>query len=208
MRILDISRTLGPGMTVWPGDTAYQIERVLNLDQGETVNLTTLTMSAHTGTHVDAPLHFTEGGQAIDELDLELYWGAAQVVTSAKRAGPLEPEDLEGYDISRARRLLVRSEAGDDSPDQFPEAYAYPSPALAEYLGNLGICLYGSDGPSMDDANSKSLDGHHALRRQNIAILEWLDLKKVPDGIYELVAMPLKIAGGDGSPVRAVLRTM
>jgi arylformamidase len=165
-------------------------------------------MSAHTGTHVDAPLHFTEGGQAIDELDLELYWGAAQVVTSAKRAGPLEPEDLEGYDISRARRLLVRSEAGDDSPDQFPEAYAYPSPALAEYLGNLGICLYGSDGPSMDDANSKSLDGHHALRRQNIAILEWLDLKKVPDGIYELVAMPLKIAGGDGSPVRAVLRTM
>jgi arylformamidase len=208
MGILDISRVLEPDMTVWPGDTAYQIERVLNLDQGEAVNLTTLTMSAHTGTHVDAPLHFTEGGHSIEELDLEPYWGAAQVVTSAKRAGPLEPKDLEGYDLSRARRLLVRSLSRDYLPDQFPESYVYPSPTLAEYLGSLSICLYGSDGPSMDDVNSRSLEGHHALRRQNIAILEWLDFRKVPDGIYELVAMPLKIAGGDGSPVRAVLRTM
>lgn len=208
MGIIDISRKLRPGMTVWPGDTAYQIEPVLHLNQGEAVNLTTLTMSAHTGSHVDAPLHFTEGGQAIDELALEPYWGAAQVVTSVKRAGPLEPADLEGYDLSRARRLLVRSVPANHIPGRFPEEFVYPSPTLAEYLGSLGICLYGSDGPSMDEVNSKSLDGHHALWRQNIAILEWLDLSEVPDGIYELVAMPLKIVGGDGSPVRAVLRTM
>jgi arylformamidase len=208
MGILDISQRLGPGMTVWPGDTAYKMERVLSLNQGEAVNWTTLIMSAHTGSHVDAPSHFAEDGQTIAELDLEPYWGAAQVVTTVKIAGPLEPKDFEGYDLGRARRLLVRSATGNNLPGQFPEKFVYPSPAFAKYLGSLGICLYGSDGPSMDDVNSKSLDGHHALWRHNIAILEWLDLSEVPDGIYELVAMPLKIAGGDGSPVRAVLRTM
>ena len=208
MSLIDISRSLGSGMAVWPGDTPFDLSHILALGRGDAVNLTTLTLSAHTGSHVDAPLHFLDGGLAVDQLDLERFWGAAQVVTVDKASGPLTPEDFDGYDLGRIRRLLVRSPASGGQYDLFPEAFVYPSPELADHLGSLGICLYGADGPSMDAEDSITLAGHHALRRNNIAILEWLDLSDAADGIYELVALPLKIAGGDGSPVRAVLRTL
>jgi arylformamidase len=208
MSLIDISRTLKPGMVVWPGDTPYQLTEILALRDGASVNLTTLTLSAHTGSHVDAPWHFAASGQTIEALDLARYWGPAQVITVQKRAGPLSPADLAAYDLRRAERLLVRSGASVSDPDRFPVEYVYPGPDLADYLGGLGIILYGTDAPSMDHVDSQTMDGHHALHRNGIAILEGLDLSAVPDGRYELVALPLKIAGGDGSPVRAVLRTL
>jgi arylformamidase len=103
---------------------------------------------------------------------------------------------------------LVHSVASDLPQTVFPQAFVYPSPALAAHLAQAGVILFGSDGPSMDAQDSKTLEGHHALRAHGIAILEWLDLSQTPDGLYELVALPLKIAGGDGSPVRAALRIM
>lgn len=208
MSILDISRPLKEGMAVWPGDTPYNLTKVMELAAGDSVNLTTLTMSAHTGSHVDAPLHFADGDAAVDSLNLEVYWGAAQVVTVTKDSGPLTLEDFGDYDLGYVRRLLVRSSAGKIKHNVFPDAFVYPGPELADYLGSQGIILYGTDGPSMDAEDSISLESHHALRRNNIAILEWLDLSDVGDGVYELVALPLKIVGGDGSPVRAVLRTI
>ena len=206
MTILDISRRLVSGTAVWPGDTPYELQRVLNISQGQSVNLTTLTLSAHTGSHVDAPLHFSDDGPSIDQLDLTPYWGLAQVVTVAKAAGPLFAGDFAGRDLSLAPRLLVRSPAGELDQNQFPAEFVYPSPELAAHLAAARIILFGSDAPSMDDQDSKALPGHHALRRHGISILEWLDLRAVEDGLYELVALPLRIAGGDGSPVRAALR--
>ena len=203
---LDISRALKAGMAVWPGDTAYAMKQTMAIVQGESVNLTTLTLSAHTGSHVDAPLHFVAGGAAVDELDLTPYWGMVQVVTVVKPGGPLFPVDFSEYDLGRAPRLLVRSPASISDPHVFPEQFVYPSPVLADYLGRLGLILYGTDAPSMDPADSKTLAGHQALQRNHIAILEWLDLSQAADGFYELVALPLKITGGDGSPVRAVLK--
>jgi arylformamidase len=208
MSIIDISRPLAAGMAVWPGDTPFSLSRSMELAAGDPVNLTTITMSAHTGSHVDAPLHFVDGGPAVDSLNLEVYWGATRVVTVKKNNGPLTPDDFGDYDLGYVRRLLVRSPASEIMHDIFPDTFVYPSPVLADYLGNQGIILYGTDGPSMDAEDSKSLEGHHALLRNNIAILEWLDLSEVEDGLYELVALPLKIVGGDGSPVRAVLRTI
>ena len=208
MPIIDISRKLIHHIAVWPGDTPYNLAQMLDLGRGDSVNLTTLTLSAHTGTHVDAPLHFAADGRAIDQLDLQPYWGRAQVVSLDKAAGPLFPDDFSGYDLTLTSRLLVRSASSDLDQAIFPDQFIYPSPELADYLGSLNSCLYGTDGPSMDPEDSKSLDGHHALRRNNIALLEWLDLSQVNDGLYELVALPLKIAGGDGSPVRAVLKTI
>jgi arylformamidase len=208
MAIVDISRVLRVGTAVWPGDTPYELEQTLDRALGDSVNLTTLTLSAHTGSHTDAPLHFTDAGASIDQLDLATYWGPAQVVTVTKVDGPLFPADFAAYDLSLARRLLVRSTSGELDQGLFPEAYVYPSPELAQYLAGQGIILYGSDAPSMDDQNSKSLDGHNALARHGIAILEWLDLRGAGDGLYELVALPLRIAGGDGSPVRAALRPL
>jgi arylformamidase len=206
MTILDITRTLVAGTAVWPDDTPYTMVKVLERSQGHAVNLTTLTLSAHTGSHVDAPLHFADVDIGIDQMDLALYWGLAQVVTSSKPAGPLYPADFAGYDLSLAPRLLVRSPASELDQAVFPTEYIYPSPELAVHLAGQGVILFGSDAPSMDALDSKSLDGHAALLRHGIAILEWLDLRDVADGLYELVALPLKIAGGDGSPVRAALR--
>ena len=206
MTVLDISRTLVAGTAVWPDDTPYSMTRVLERSRGHAVNLTTLTLSAHTGSHVDAPLHFADVDLGIDRLDLAIYWGLAQVVTTSKPAGPLLPDDFAGYDLSLAPRLLVKSLASELDQAVFPTEYVYPSPEMAAHLSEQGVKLFGSDAPSMDAMHSKSLDGHNALLRHGVAILEWLDLRDVVDGLYELVALPLKIAGGDGSPVRAALR--
>ncbi len=208
MTLIDISRKLEPALAVWPGDTPFERRTVLSMADGAFVNLSTLTLSSHTGTHVDAPFHVQRDGVTIERLALEAYWGMAQVVTVHKTMGPLDPEDFQHVDLGRALRLLVRSPGSTAPHDVFPPQFVYPSPALAQALGRAGIVLYGADTPSMDHADSKDLPGHNALLAAGIAILEGLDLRTAPDGLYELVALPLKIAGGDGSPVRAVLRTL
>jgi arylformamidase len=208
MTLIDISRTLHARIAVWPGDTPFQLQPALRIAAGDTVNLTTLVLSAHTGSHVDAPFHFAADGPAIADLELAPFWGPAQVVTVARAEGPLTPADLAHVDLARAPRLLVRSAASAGDPTVFPTAIVYPTPELAECLGAASVVLYGTDAPSMDHVDSKNLPGHHALRRNGIAILEGLDLSRAADGVYELAALPLKIAGGDGSPVRAVLRTL
>lgn len=207
-RLYDISRTLFPGVAAWPGDTPYELRPTGSLAGGDTVNITAITLSAHTATHVDAPYHFTDDGATMESVDLSVYWGLAQVVTVTKASGPLVPDDFAGYDLTRVPRLLVRSGASTADPRVFHHDYVYPGPELADYLGECGIILYGADAPSMDASDSKTLPGHHALQRNGILILEGLDLSEAPDGVYELSAFPLKILGGDGSPVRAVLRSL
>lgn len=208
MTIIDITRTLTSETAVWPGDRPFELRDSLRLEDGDSVNLTSLHLSAHTATHVDAPYHFAQDGPTMEAMAPDIYWGPAQVVTVSRQAGPLQPEDFAGVNLSLAPRLLVHSRSSALPQTVFPEAFVYPSPALAEFLGQAGIMLFGSDAPSMDAQDSKTLEGHHALRAQGIAILEWLDLSHAPDGLYELVALPLKIAGGDGSPVRAALKGM
>lgn len=206
MTIIDISRTLSAEIAVWPGDTPFQMRTTMARAKGASVNLTTLTLSAHTGSHVDAPYHYADGGATLEAVSLEPFWGMAQVVTVQKQGGALTPDDFAGYDLRRAPRLLVRSPASELDPTQFPERYVYPGSELGAFLGERGVILYGTDAPSMDAVDSKRLPGHNALDQQGIAILEGLDLSRAADGLYELVALPLKVAGGDGSPVRAALR--
>lgn len=207
-RFYDISRTLFPGMAVWPGDIPFELNPSGSLADGGPVNVTTLSLAAHTGTHADAPYHFTEDGSTLEQIELDVYWGPAQVVSVSKESGALTPADFAGYDLSRAPRLLVRSKASLSDPRVFQPHFVHPSPELADHLGELGIVIYGTDAPSVDAFNADSLSGHHALQRNGILILEGLDLTDVPDGLYELVAYPLKILGGDGSPIRAVLRSV
>ena len=207
-RLYDISRDLRNGMAVWPGDKDFALTPNGSIAEGGPVNVSTLFLSSHSGTHVDAPYHFEDDAATLEQVDLSAYWGLAQVVTVTKEAGPLVPADFEGYDLSLAPRLLVHSALSAADMAVFHEEFVYPSPELAGYLGQLGVVLYGADSPSMDAFDSKDLAGHHALRRNNILILEGLLLAGVPDGLYELSAFPLKLIGGDGSPVRAVLRTL
>jgi arylformamidase len=205
-KYIDITRKLQEGTAVWPGDKAYYLSQSMAISKGQSVNLSSIALSAHTGSHIDAPYHFDEGGRRIEQLPIDPFWGTAQVVSVKKKAGPLVLDDFKRYKLELTPRLLVRSAASSLDQSIFPGEFVYPSPELVDYLGSLGLILYGTDCPSMDHPESKTLDGHRALGRNNIAILEWLDLSQAADGLYELVALPLRIVGGDGSPVRAVLR--
>ena len=206
MGIIDIARTINPTLAVWPGDTPFSAEVRLAMSQGASINLTTLTLSSHTGTHVDAPYHFSDDDLTLENVPLQPYVGPATVVTVRREHGPLTPADFPDLAWPGVERLLVHSSASAMPVDHFPTEIVYPSPELAALMAQHNVVLFGSDAPSMDDIKSQTLPGHISLRRNGIAILEGLMLANVPDGDYELIALPLKIEGCDGSPVRAILR--
>lgn len=206
MPIIDISRSLSPEIATWEGDTPFQLKQLLALAKGDSINLTTLVMSVHTGTHVDSPYHFDEEGAQVHQMNLSPFWGPAQVVHMEKSDGPLVPEDLSQVDLTNAPRLLVRSTSSGRDPNTFYPDFIYPHPECAAYLAEQGVVLFGTDAPSVDHVHSKTLEGHHALHASGISILEGIELTGVEEGLYELCALPLKIVAGDGSPVRAVLR--
>ncbi len=207
-KIFDISRTLNASIAAWPEDVRFELAPTLKIESGGSVNVSRITMSIHTGTHVDAPYHYLEYGPAVDQIDLLPFWGPAQVVTIQRESGPMEVEDFLHVDLGLAPRILVRTKAGELPDSVFPESICYPSLALVDHFAAYGIILYGVDAPSVDKLDSKTMEVHKALYFNRIHILEGITLKDVPDGVYELVAIPLKIEGADGSPVRAVLRTL
>lgn len=203
--IYDISRTIAPTLSVWPGDTPFSAAQVLSKQDGASVNLFTLTLSAHTGSHADAPFHYDDSGARPAELPLEKYIGPAHVVTIARRRGGITPADFAGRDLAGLQRLLIHTWVSDLPDDQWPEDFPYPTLELIDWLAARGAVLLGVDMPSVDAFESKDLGCHHRLLRHGIVNLETLCLKDVPDGVYQLIALPLKIAGVCASPVRAIL---
>jgi len=207
-RIYDISRTISPKLVVWPGDSPFSAEQVMSKTNGESVNLFTLKLSAHTGTHADAPYHYAETGQHPADLPIEKYVGPAHVATITRKSGGIVPADFAGHDLTGMRRLLIHTWVSDLPDDQWPEDFPYPTVELIDWLAAHGVVLMGVDMPSVDAFDSQTLPGHHELLKHGIVNLETLLLRDVPDGVYELIALPLKIAGVCGSPVRAVLRDL
>lgn len=208
MKLYDISRPISSTLIVWPGDTTFAYETVLSKNDGHSVNLTTLTLSAHTGTHADAPFHYDNSGEHPAELPLEKYLGTAQVVSLTRQNGGIIPSDFDGIEIGGVPRLLLHTWCSDTPHDRWPEDFPYPTVEFIEWLAAKNMVLLGVDMPSVDDFESKTLAGHHALYRHGIVNLETLYLKNVPDGIYELIALPLKLEAVCGSPVRAILREL
>lgn len=208
MTIYDISRPITPELAVWPGDTPFSYQTVLRKQDGHSVNLTTLTLSAHTGTHADAPFHYNDNGEHPAALPLEKYIGSAQVVSLSRQSGGIVPADFAPVAVGQAPRLLIHTWCSDLQPNQWPEDFPYPTIELVKWLAEKEIVLLGVDMPSVDNFNSQTLDGHHALYQYGIVNLESLMLRDIPDGIYELIALPLKLDAVCGSPVRAVLRTI
>lgn len=206
-RLYDITRTISPTLAVWPGDTPFSFVPVLRKSDGDAVNLTTITLSPHTGSHADAFYHVADGGAHPAGMPLDPYLGPAHVVTVARQKGGIVPEDLTGYDLGGVQRLLIHTWVSDLRDGAWPDDFPYPSVALIDWLAEQGGVLLGLDGPSMDHADSKDLPGHQRLRHHRIVNLEMLYLAGVPDGLYELIALPLKIDGICGSPVRAILRS-
>ena len=205
-RIHDISRPVKAGIPVWPGDTPYAFRLNWKIGPGCPVNVGTVTMSVHTGAHTDAPYHFEEGGEDIASVALSKYMGPCVVVESRPGTDGLVPADLPpGTDalLRQAPRLLVRTYT--TRPTAFDTAMRHLTPALADHLADLGVVLVGLDTDSMDATDSKDLASHHRLCARGVAILEGIDLSGIVPGVYDLVALPLKLVGADASPVRAVL---
>jgi arylformamidase len=205
-RIFDVSRGIDERTAVWPGDTTFSRRAVMTIAGGCSCNVSTITMSLHTGTHADAPSHYLEGAPAAHQVDLAKYVGPCRVMTPTSRDG-LRPVDVAGLDLAREERLLFRHPAP-LRDDEWRDDFFYCSPEAAELFAAVPLKLLGLESPSMDPMTSKELRAHKTLHRAGVAILESLDLSLVPDGRYELIALPLKLLGADAAPVRAVLREL
>ena len=206
MKIHDISRPVNSSIGVWPGDTPFNFSFVAKIAEGSSVNVGRVEMSVHTGSHIDAPLHFDDDGIDAASVPLECYLGPCVVADVRPSARGILPGDLPeglGEAVASCGRLLLRSYT--ERPDSFDEHMAHATPELADWLKEQGAVLLGIDTDSMDAFESKELLAHRQLNRNGIAILEGIDLSQVEPGEYELIALPLRIEGADGSPVRAVL---
>ncbi|MDO8505020.1 MAG: cyclase family protein [bacterium] len=201
MKIIDISVPLHPKMATYPGDPKVTFKPWPGKDWA----LTELTLGTHTGTHVDAPRHVFKNGTRIDELPLEKFIGPCRVLdmTHVKRA--IELKDLKAARIKKGERILVKTRNSLRSQEVFRPDYVYLSGDATEYLAKLPITLFGIDAFSVKERGSGDLRPHTVLLKKDIVILERINLKNVTPGKYTLVALPLKLKGLDGSPVRAVL---
>jgi arylformamidase len=204
--IYDISSLVSESLSVWPGDTPPRREVVLDMARGDSVTLSTLHATVHLGTHADAPSHYRTSAPSIDQRPLDFYLGPCQVIAvTVPRGGLIGPAILPG--LIHAERVLLATGTFPD-PTRFNRDFAALEPSLVEYLHSRGVSLIGIDTPSVDPFDSKDLPAHHAFFQHDMAILEGLVLDGVPDGVYELIALPLKLVGFDASPVRAILRSL
>lgn len=202
--LYDISRPLDDSIAVWPGDIPFQLEWTSLQARGDSTNVSALRMSAHTGTHADAPCHAVEGGAAIGDLALSIFIGPARLVDSRGKSIDRALLSTVGPAGQLPPRLLFRTGAW--TSGAFPSDFPALDANLVSILQAAGVVLVGTDAPSVDPMDAVDLPAHRALASAGIAILENLLLDHVPEGDYELIALPLRLAGGDGSPVRAVLR--
>jgi arylformamidase len=201
--IHDITPLISPRLAVWPGDTPPSREVLCDLGKGDNITLSTLRATVHLGAHADAPSHYGAGAPAIHQQPLDLYLGPCQVMRVAAARERITPEMLPGP--VQAPRLLLATDTFPD-PENFSTDFAALDPGLIDFLAERGVRLVGVDTPSVDLFDSKDLPAHQACLRRGVAILEGLVLRGVPPGVYELIALPLRLEGFDASPVRAVLR--
>ncbi|MFZ6656968.1 arylformamidase [Undibacterium sp. TJN19] len=204
--IWDITPPIQPGIPVWPGDSAYTAETTWQIADGCPVKVSKISMSTHTGAHCDAPSHYDVDGKSIDEVAIDTYIGSCRVIHCLGVAQVM-PEHVSAYLHQLPPRVLFRTylsapQAQWDS--DFPSVAATTIALLAKH----GVRLIGIDSPSLDPQESKTLDAHLCVKAHQMAILEGIVLDDVAAGDYELICLPLKLAGLDASPVRAILRSL
>lgn len=205
--IYDISQTNRLGIPVWPGDTAFSFSETWKIDDECPVNVGSVTMSTHTGTHTDAPLHYDENGLAMADVPLNAYIGPCVVIDATDCQGLIKPDDIAAMTPPTLERVIFKTYR------RFPvngwdSDFTAVHPDTVSFLADRGCQLIGLDSPSLDPEQSKTLDCHIRVRDLGFAVLEGLVLDDVEAGEYELIALPLKLAGADASPVRAILRSL
>ncbi|GAB3666279.1 arylformamidase [Ramlibacter alkalitolerans] len=206
-RLWDISPPVRAGSPVFPGDTPYRQQWAATIAPGCPVNVSTLTLSPHVGAHADAPLHYDPEGAAIGTLPLDAYLGPCRVIHAISRGALVTWEHIAHAAQGLPARVLVRTYERAPVDHWDPELAAF-APETIERLADAGVQLVGIDTASIDPAESKALPSHQVVRRRGLRVLENLVLDEVPEGDYELIALPLKLVTADASPVRAVLREL
>jgi arylformamidase len=206
---VDVSVPLRTGMVHWPDNPAVSVERMLNIERGDVANVSKLSLGVHTGTHMDAPLHFFRAGKGIDTMPLTAAIGQARVI-EIRDAESIKPEELFPYRLQQGERILfkTRNSAMCWQTDDFVEDFVYISQEAARYLAAQQVQTVGVDYLSVGGFFRDGVETHHALLEAGIWIIEGLNLSQVDPGIYELICLPLKIESSDGAPSRAILRLM
>jgi len=204
---IDISVPLRTGMVHWPDNPPVSIERFLSIERGDAANVSKLTMGAHTGTHMDAPIHFFPNGKGIDAMPLSAAIGRARVIEIHDPTS-IKPADLYPYQIQRGERILFKTNNSNRcwQTNDFVEDFVYISQEAAFYLAAQQVQTVGVDYLSVGGFRKDGVETHHALLEAGIWIIEGLNLSQVQSGIYELICLPLKIEQSDGAPARAILK--
>jgi arylformamidase len=219
--IYDITPRVTERLGVWPGDTAMSREVLCDMKKGANITLSTIRTTVHLGAHADGPNHYSRDGAGIGERKLEYYLGPCVLLETPVQRG----ERVGIEQVERDLRIAERWTGSGRGPDALPQRvllrtgtfpdpekwnadFAGIEPSLIDWLSERGVITVGIDTPSVDVQESKDLPAHAAFARHDMAILEGLALGGVPAGVYELIALPLRLVGCDASPVRAVLRTM
>ncbi len=204
---IDVSVSLHSGMVHWPDNPPVQIERTLSIEHGDAANVSEISMGAHTGTHMDGPIHFVQEGQGLDEMPLTATIGRARVIEISDPES-IKPEELDPHRFQRGERLLFKTQnsARRWSSEDFIEDFVYVSQEAARYLADRGTQTVGVDYLSVGGFRKDGEETHRALLEAGIWVIEGLDLWEVEPGEYELISLPVKIERSDGAPARAILR--
>lgn len=206
MKILDITVTIHPDMPSYPGEFGPTLDVIKSIDRGDKANVSLMGLSTHTGTHVDAPIHFIPGGLSVDRIPPEALFGRVQVV-EVDSDGHIGREELEKASLAPGlTRVLFKTRNGRLWEDaSFREDFTAIAPDGARWLVQRGLLLVGIDYLSVEPFGAREPETHRILLGAGIAVVEGLDLRKIAPGYYTLVCLPLKIEGSDGSPARALL---
>ena len=192
-------------MLPWPGDPAFRLKRLSDMERGDACTVSSLSMSAHAGTHVDAPLHYLRRGRSVDQWPLDATVGPARVIP-IRHPRVIDVDELRTHRIRKGERLLVKTRnSARKRPGMFFKDYVSVSPAAARYLASRRLRAIGIDGPSIGPFEDGA-ETHRILLDAGIWIVEWLDLRRIPAGPCDLMCLPLRVVGGDGAPARAILK--
>jgi arylformamidase len=206
-RWIDISVPLRSGMVHWPDNPPVRIERMLDMERGDVANVSKISLGSHTGTHMDAPIHFVRAGEGIDRLPLDATIGRARLIEIQDPVS-IKPDELSQHGIGRGERVLFKtrnSSLGWWTQD-FIEDYVYVSQEAARYLANREVRTVGVDYLCVSGFRRDGVETHQVLLGTGIWVIEGLDVGRVEPGEYELICLPLKVEDGDGAPARAILR--
>jgi arylformamidase len=206
MKLIDISVPLDAKLASYPGNTPFSIEPIKRIARGDSSNVSTLHMSAHSGTHVDAPRHFFDSAPGTETLSLEMLIGRTRVIELATRKA-VTADDLAAFDLSEDVRLLLKTSNSRlwGSPDFHSEFIGLTEPA-ARHLVDHGVKLVGVDYLSVEVFHTPGAPAHHVLLGAGTVVIEGLNLRDVDPGVYEMFCLPLRVSGCDGAPARVVLR--